>query len=260
MIDMTDLTEGDANFEMPAELIGHPARSAMLLALLDGRALPMSMLASEAGVAASTASEHLTKLTRGGLLRVRREGRRRYYELASTQVADALEALSRLAPRQPVRSLRADTRARALRLARTCYDHLAGHLGVAVMQSLLTSGMLVGGTGEHTRTPAGSDRLATPGHDVDYWLTPDGRHRLDDFGVRVRQTRRPLVRYCVDLTEQRHHLGGSLGAALLQRFEELDWLRPGSRAGQRALTVTPDGEHGFAEDFGIETGKLALPR
>ncbi|HET9895838.1 MAG TPA: helix-turn-helix domain-containing protein [Streptosporangiaceae bacterium] len=257
--DQTDQIEGDASFEMPAELIGHPARSAMLRSLLDGRALPMSMLASEAGVAASTASEHLTKLTKGGLLRVRPEGRRRYYELASSRVADALEALSRLAPRQPVRSLRADTRARALRLARTCYDHLAGQLGVEVMQSLLSSGMLAGGTGEHIRGSAGSDRLAAPGRDVGYWLTPDGRSRLDDFGVRVRQTRRPLVRYCVDLTEQRHHLGGSLGAGLLQRFEELDWLRPGTRPGQRALTITPAGEHGFAENFGIDTGRLAIP-
>ncbi|HWF81557.1 MAG TPA: helix-turn-helix domain-containing protein [Streptosporangiaceae bacterium] len=256
---MTDLMQGDASFELPAELIGHPARSAMLRSLLDGRALPMSMLASEAGVAASTASEHLTKLTKGGLLRVRPEGRRRYYELASSHVADALEALSQLAPRQPVRSLRTDTRARALRLARTCYDHLAGHLGVAVMQSLLASGVLVGGTGEHIRTSAGSDRLATPGHDVDYRLTPDGRCRLDDFGVRVRRTRRPLIRYCVDLTEQRHHLGGSLGAALLQRFEELDWCRPSNRAGVRALTITLDGEHGFAETFDIETRRLAVP-
>jgi DNA-binding transcriptional ArsR family regulator len=257
---MTDLTEGEAAFGLPAELIGHPARSAMLLALLDGRALPMSMLASEAGVAASTASEHLAKLTQGGLLRVRREGRRRYYELASAQVADALEALSKLAPRQPVRSLRADTRARALRLARTCYDHLAGHLGVAVMQSLLTSNVLIGGNGEHSRTAPGSDRLATPGRDVDYWLTPDGRRLLDDFGVRVQRTRRPLVGYCVDWTEQRHHLAGSLGAALLKRFQELGWLSCDTRAGRRELTITPDGERGFAESFSIDTSELAVPR
>jgi DNA-binding transcriptional ArsR family regulator len=124
---------GDADFAGPAELIGHPTRSAMLLALLDGRALPMSMLAGEAGVAASTASEHLTRLVRGGLLRVRQQGRHRYYELASTDVALALEALARLAPPRPVRSLRAGTRAEALRRARTCYDHVAGHLGVALM-------------------------------------------------------------------------------------------------------------------------------
>lgn len=256
---MTDLTLSDANFGIPAELIGNPARSAMLLALLDGRALPMSMLASESGVAASTASEHLTKLTRGGLLRVRREGRRRYYELASPQVAEALEALSLLAPRQPVRSLRPDSRAHGLRLARTCYDHLAGHAGVVVMQSLLVRDLLVGGTGEHVRTASGNDRLAAPGRDIDYWLTPDGRRWLDDFGLRVRPSRRPLVRYCVDLTEQRHHLAGGLGAALLQRFEELDWLRPGNRAGRRALTVTTDGEHGFAEAFGIESDRLVVP-
>jgi DNA-binding transcriptional ArsR family regulator len=255
---MTDSTEGDANFGLPAELIGHPARAAMLLALLDGRALPMSALASEAGVAPSTASEHLTKLTMGGLLRVRREGRRRYYELASSQVAEALEALSRLAPRQPVRSLRADTRARALRIARTCYDHLAGQLGVAVMQSLLASEVLTGGNGEHDREAPGTDRLAAPGSDVDYWLTSHGRRQLESFGLQVHRTRRPLVRYCVDLTEQRHHLGGSLGAAMLDRFKELDWLRCGNRVSRRVVAITPDGERGFAESFGIETDKLAV--
>jgi DNA-binding transcriptional ArsR family regulator len=117
------------HFAAPAELIGHPARAAILLALLDGRALPMSMLADEAGVAASTASAHLSRLVEGGLLRVRQEGRRRYYALASPKVAAALEALAQLAPVRPVRSLRAGTRAQALRVARTCYDHVAGHLG-----------------------------------------------------------------------------------------------------------------------------------
>lgn len=134
------VTEGEADFGTPAELIGHPARSAMLLALLDGRALPMSMLAGEAGVAASTASAHLARLVEGGLLRARPQGRHRYYELASPQVAEALESLARLAPPQPVRSLRAGTRAQALRVARTCYDHLGGHLGVALMRSLIDQG------------------------------------------------------------------------------------------------------------------------
>lgn len=105
---------GDADFGTPAELIGHPARSTMLLALLDGRALPISMLACEAGVAASTASGHLARLVQGGLPEVRQEGRHRYYELASSEVVVALEALARSAPPRPVSSLRAGTRARAL--------------------------------------------------------------------------------------------------------------------------------------------------
>jgi DNA-binding transcriptional ArsR family regulator len=246
------MREGDANFVAPAELIGHPARSAMLLALLDGRALPMSVLAGEAGIAASTASEHLAKLTEGGLLRVRPQGRRRYFELASPEVADALEALARLAPPHPVKSLRAGTRAHALRRARTCYDHLAGHLGVAVMRSLISKGVLVGGDGLHS--PRDGDRLASPGHDVDYRLSEDGRRMLSDLGVRVAPTRRRLIGYCVDWTEQRHHLGGALGAALLQRLDQLAWVRSGDRA--RALTITPSGDRGFAEVFGIDTERL----
>jgi DNA-binding transcriptional ArsR family regulator len=251
------MREGEANFVAPAELIGHPARSAMLLALLDGRALPMSMLASEAGIAASTASEHLTKLTEGGLLRVRPQGRRRYFELASPDVADALEVLARLAPPHPVKSLRAGTRSHALRRARTCYDHLAGHLGVAVMGRLIDRGVLAGGDGRHN--PSGGDRdwLASPGHDVDYRLTEAGRRMLRDFGVRVAPTRRRLVGYCVDWTEQRHHLGGALGAALLARLEELGWLDRDDRGAPRALTITAAGDRGFAEVFGIDTGSLS---
>lgn len=249
----------EANFVVPAELIGHPARSAMLLALLDGRALPMSVLASEAGVAPATASEHLAKLTDGGLLRVRPQGRRRYFELASGEVAAALEALSRLAPREPVRSLREGRSAHALRVARSCYDHLAGSLGVAVLGALLGDGALVGGDGLH-HPEAGRDWLASHGRgDVDYQLTDRGEERLDSSGVRVPPTRRRLIGYCVDWTEQRHHLAGALGAALLTRVRELDWVRPHDRTA-RALVVTDAGRTGFAETFGIDTAGLpAVP-
>ena len=250
---------GEANFVVPAELIGHPARSAMLLALLDGRALPMSMLASEAGVAASTASEHLSRLTEGGLLRVRPQGRRRYFELASPEVAHALEVLARLAPATPVRSLRDGTRAHALRLARTCYDHLAGHLGVAVMQSMLNSGILAGGDGIYRQSTASGDRLAAPGRDVDYRLTQHGRRTLDGFGLRVPPSKRRLVAYCVDWTEQRHHVGGALGAALLRRFTDLHWLDQGGKTA-RSLVITADGKEGFSKTFGIDTTTLLKPR
>jgi DNA-binding transcriptional ArsR family regulator len=252
------MKRGDAGFGVPAELIGHPARSAMLLALLDGRALPMSMLASEAGVAPSTASEHLAKLTEGGLLRVRPEGRRRYFELASTQVADALEVLSRLASPEPVKSLREGQGAYSLRLARTCYDHLAGSLGVAMMGSLITRRALLGGDGLHHARPGGRDRLAGQGRgDVDYQLSDSGRRLLDSFGVRLPDSKRPLVRYCVDWTEQRHHLAGALGAALLRHFRELDWVRPHRRTA-RALVIADVGRAGFGTVFGIDTTTLPL--
>jgi DNA-binding transcriptional ArsR family regulator len=241
---------GEADFAAPAELIGNPARAAILLALLDGRALPMSMLADEAGVGASTASAHLTRLVAGGLLQVRQEGRHRYYALASERVAAALEALARLAPVRPVRSLRAGTRAQALRVARTCYDHVAGHLGVAVMRSLLQHRALTGGDGLHHPEDAGRDHLAAPGRDLDYQLTDAGRRLFADLGVRIPEGRRRTVSYCVDWTEQRHHLAGAAGAALLARFEELGWV---ARKHHRALAITDEGRVGFHRYFGIDT-------
>jgi DNA-binding transcriptional ArsR family regulator len=251
---------GDADFGVPAEVIGHPARSAMLLALLDGRALPMSMLASEAGVAASTASEHLTRLVDAGLLRVRREGRHRYYELASAGVVEALEALSRLAPPRPVRSLRSGTRAQALREARTCYDHIAGHLGVALLGSLLGQGAVTGGDGEHHPVPEAADTLAAAGKDVSYEVTESGWALLGRLEVTMPTTRRRLTGYCVDWTEQRHHLAGAVGAALRSRLEQLGWLQTGAKGHRRALTVTSAGREGFADWFGIDATSLATPR
>lgn len=248
---------GEADFGAPAELIGHPARAAMLLALLDRRALPMSMLAGEAGVSPSTASAHLGRLVAGGLLRVRTEGRHRYYELASWDVVAALEALARLAPPRPVRSLRADTRARALRLARSCYDHVAGHLGVALMAALLEHDAVRGGDGLHHPEHARQDRLSAPGKDIDYRLTETGWALFERLGVVPAARRRRLVGYCVDWTEQRHHLAGASGAALLDRFQELDWLRRDAKAAPRALRVTAAGRRGFAEHFGIDTDGLA---
>lgn len=243
-------TGGDADFTAPAELIGHPARSAMLLALLDGRALPMSMLAAESGVAASTASAHLARLTEGGLLRVTRQGRHRYYELASPDVARALEALAVISPPRPVRSLRAGTRAHALRLARSCYDHLAGRLGVAMLDALLEQDAIAGDGRVLPGQPAG------PRRDARYALTPAGRELLARLGVRMQAGRRQEAGYCVDWTEQRHHLSGAAGAGLLARLEELDWVRRGARGVPRALTVTPAGWDGLARHFGLGAAEL----
>lgn len=245
---------GDADFAVPAELIGHPARAAMLLALLDGRALPMSMLAAEAGVAASTASAHLARLVDGNLLRVRPEGRHRYYELASAPVAAALEALAALSPPRPVRSLRAGTRAQALRYARSCYDHIGGNLGVALMGSLLGGGAITGGDGRHH--PGSGDRLATPGKSVDYRLTESGAAQLAGLGVTLPGGKRKTVGYCIDWTEQRHHLSGAVGAALLRHFTEWDWIIRDVRGIRRAVGVTDIGRDRFAEHFGIDTENL----
>ncbi|WP_235716908.1 ArsR/SmtB family transcription factor [Mycolicibacterium goodii] len=162
-------TATEADIASVAALLSDPARCKVLLALDDGRALPASVLAEEAGISSATASSHLAKLTDAGLLAVRSQGRHRYYRLAGPEVAALIEQLGRLAPARPVTSLREGTRAARLRSARTCYDHIAGRLGVQIMGRLLELEILTGGDGLFHAD--GADRLSAPGHDVTYELT-----------------------------------------------------------------------------------------
>ncbi len=226
--------------------IGEPdiARTRVLMALVDGRALAASVLAAEAGVSASTISEHLSRLVQAGLLSAERHGRSRYFRLSEAGMAQALACS---APTQPLRSLRAGTRANALRNARTCYNHLAGRLGVALMVGLLERGVLEGGDG----APTAEDRLSAPGHDVDYRLTPHGRRQLSDFGVDVAAVlrHRPAIRYCMDWSEQRHHLAGPLGTAVTDRLFALEWIRRTPR--RRAVVLTDAGRQGLHDAFGV---------
>jgi hypothetical protein len=225
------------------------------MALLDGRALPASVLAAEAGVAASTASEHLARLCEAGLLAVEPHGRHRYYRLASAPVARAVEALAVIAPPAPVRSLRQHTRAHALREGRLCYDHLAGRLGVTVMRALIANGWLRGGDGLYHPQSAPTDRLAAAGHDVEYRLTAHGAERFAGLGIdldKLSAASRPLIRYCLDWTEQRHHLAGGLGAALVDRLTALGWL---TRTPQRRVVrLTSDGKARLPGALGIGAG------
>lgn len=242
---------GDANIAAIASVLADPGRCRVLAALGDGRALPASMLAAEAGVAPSTASEHLARLVRAGLLTVERHGRHRYFRLAGPHVADLLEALARVAPPTPVRSLREGTRAHALRSARTCYDHLAGRVGVAVMDSLVERGHL-----EPDRYEDGlvaGDRLSAPGGAIRFGVTERGAAFLEEFGVDLHALppRRPAVRYCVDWSEQRAHLAGAVGAALTSRLFDLGWIRRAERS--RAVHVTDHGRKGFPDVFGVDT-------
>jgi hypothetical protein len=147
-----------------------------------------------------------------------------------------------------VRSLRQDTRARALREARTCYDHLAGRLGVRLMGTLIERGYLAGGDGEYDVDRNPGDHRAGYGHEVDYTLTPAGQEFLAQFGVRI-PPRRRLIRYCVDWSEQAHHLSGALGRGLLDRVTELGWIQ--RSAGSRAVKVTDAGREGLDQTFGI---------
>lgn len=240
---------GDADMAAVGALLADPGRCRILLALNDGRALPASRLATEAGVSASTASNHLSKLLAAGLLRVEPRGRHRYYRLAGPQVGQLIETLTQLAPTQPIRSLRQGTRAHALRQARTCYDHLAGLLGVAIMRALLDGGYLIGGNGDFHAERAVHDQFAGYGHDFDYHLTADGEAFLTDFGV-VLPTQRPVVRYCVDWSEQRHHLSGAIGRKLLNRLLELGWIH--RSPSNRAVHITDTGHAGLAATFRIQ--------
>lgn len=213
----------NADLASVGSLLAEPARAKVLMALNDGRSLPASMLASEAGVSPSTASHHLARLVDGGLLTVAPRGRHRYYALAGPQVAELLEAVARVAPVQPVTSLRAGTRAHALRYARHCYDHLAGRLGVAVAEALVVV------------------------RDDGLTVTEAGADRLQAIGVAARAGE--SARACLDWTEQRHHVAGALGRALLQRLLELDWLQ--RTPSTRALQLSDAGRAAVQLELGV---------
>ncbi len=233
-------------------LLADATRARIVTTLTDGRALPASVLAAESGVAASTASEHLSRLVDGGLLTVERSGRHRYYRLSNREVAAAIEALAVLAPARPVRSLRESTRAAALRRARSCYDHLAGRLGVAVTAGLLDHRALVrtdGGTGTERSQ---HDPISAPLREHPYELGPNAEPLFTEFGVDLAattHTRRPLLRFCVDWSEQRHHLSGALGAAVLTRMESAGWVE--RTATRRSLRVTDSGARVLDKVLGV---------
>jgi DNA-binding transcriptional ArsR family regulator len=211
-----------------AALFGDPGRAGMVMSLWDGTARPAGELARIAGVAPATASAHLARLVSGGLLRVERRGRHRYYRLAGPAVAQALESLAGvLSPHAPVAHV--EEAEDPIRRARLCYDHVAGRLGVAIGDALATKRWLA--------LDAGA-----------YVLGPAGRRGFERLGVDVaalERGRRPLLRSCIDWTERREHLGGALGAALANQLLERDWLR--RQRGVRTLLVTTAGRAGLRE-------------
>jgi DNA-binding transcriptional ArsR family regulator len=235
---------GDADLSAVSALVAEPARCRIMLTLGDGRALAASVLAAEAGIAPSTASAHLAKLVDGGLLDVERHGRYRYYRLTGPDVGALLEALARVAPRHEVRSLREDTHQRQMREGRLCYDHLAGRLGVAVHQHLVDDGSVIGHDGSFR---PGIDQLSSRGGDDLY--RPGRRSSrllvaLDvDVAAVAAASRRPLLAFCVDWTEQRHHLAGALGAAIATRMFECGWIERAPTP--RAVRLTDVGRQGL---------------
>lgn len=234
---------GDADLAALGAVLADRSRARVLLALGDGRALPASTLAAEAGIAASTASSHLARLADAGLIVATVHGRYRYYRLAGPAVGELIETLARLCPTVTVRSLREGTRAHAVRRARSCYDHLAGRLGVDLTAALITDGLLrVAGRAE----PDDRRSLASrPGV-----LTPAGRARLGTLGVALPDV--DVVRCCADWTEQRPHLAGPHGRALLAWLFDRHWVRRAPRG--RAVLVTEAGRRGLWAEFGIDAG------
>lgn len=223
-----------SNLEMAeiGALIGDPARANILAALADGRALTATELSYIARVTAQTTSGHLAKLHAANLLALARQGRHRYYRLASPLVAQMLESIMAVAALQlpPRRRLpsRIDDE---MRTARTCYDHLAGRLGVGLADALGARGQVVLSEDGGEVTAAGISFLAGFGAD----LAP------------ITGSRRPFCRTCLDWSERRWHIAGVVGAALCRRCLELGWIE--RRRDSRAVTITAAGRDGFAETF-----------
>ncbi|MGY4719840.1 ArsR/SmtB family transcription factor [Naumannella huperziae] len=234
-----------------AALFADRSRARLLSALLDGRRLPASRLAAEAGVSASTVSGHLARLTAAGVVEVEASGRFRFYRLAGPEVARVIESLSVLAGLPPVASLRGHTRAARLRAARTCYDHLAGRLGTAVLAALVRDGALVRTDGTDGLERAPGERLSAVVAKAPWALGPRAEQGFRRWGVDlpvVCAARREPIRSCLDWTEQRHHLGGGLGAALLDAVRGRGWIASGPRP--REVVITESGEGALTELLG----------
>lgn len=213
-----------------AALLGDPARANILTALMDGRALTVSELAQAAGVTLQTASGHLAKLDAANLLTAEKQGRHRYFRLSGPDVAQVLEALMGLAQRTGATRVRTGPKDAALRSARVCYDHLAGERGVALLRGARQQDLIEG--------------------EKDMALTEKGRAFFAGFGIdlaTLEKGRRPVCRACLDWSERHSHLGGALGAAILDRLIEKQWVR---RDAGRVLTFTCEGAEGFEATFG----------
>jgi DNA-binding transcriptional ArsR family regulator len=229
----------NARFAEIAALAGDPARVGMLHALLDGRALTATELARAAGVTPQTASGHLSRLTRAGLIAVHQQGRHRYHRLASAAVAQMMESIMQVAALAAPAPARMFTGPRdaALRNARTCYDHLAGRLGVALADALVEAGHVELADDAGLLTDSGSALLQRAGVDVAAMTT---------------SKKRVLCRPCIDWSERRPHLAGALGAALCSHCLDQGWIR--RIDGTRAVAVTRKGELGLREAFGVSLG------
>jgi DNA-binding transcriptional ArsR family regulator len=220
---------------MVASLVGDPARANMLTALMSGKALTASELAQEAGITPQTASSHLAKLEAGGLVEPEKQGRHRYYRLTDPDVAGVLEGLAGLAARAGHMRVRTGPKDPDLRRARICYDHLAGDLGVQMLDSLKAQKLVRQKKQDIELTVEGARFL---------------ERNLQISTDMLTHPRRPVCKACLDWSERRHHLAGTLGAALMARFTELKWAARDTTPGSRVVNVSRNGEKRFAALFG----------
>ncbi|WP_339293288.1 winged helix-turn-helix domain-containing protein [Paenibacillus sp. FSL W8-0187] len=222
------------NAALVASLVSDASRAAILTVLLDGRYHPASELAYMAKIKPQTASFHLSKMVAANLVTVEQQGRHRYYGIQNQEVAQVMETLLSITPSVEIRSLNQASETEAIRQARTCYDHLAGNLGIQLTNSLLSAGVI---------------------SEVEdqYMVTEKGENFFKEFQIdlsRVKRQRRSFAHRCLDWSERRHHLAGALGHALLERLLELHWIQRVPRT--RAIQITPEGKEGLKETFHID--------
>jgi DNA-binding transcriptional ArsR family regulator len=224
----------EADISAMAALIGDPTRAQILWALMSGLALPAGELAMTANVAPQTASAHLSKLLEGKLLKAEVQGRHRYYRLASAEISAVIEALASVAPRKKLQTAQQTEKNNPLRFARVCYNHFAGRLAVQINDALQERGLLA------------------LRRDKEYMITSKGQGWFTELGIdfaNMKSRRSAFARPCLDWTERRHHLAGTLGTALLQRFFELKWVARIDKT--RALRVTHKGQEQLSKLLGI---------
>jgi len=221
----------NSNVAQVVSLLGEASRASILTSLMDGRFHTATELAYMAGIKPQTASFHLSKLVEGNLVKADKQGRHRYFQLANTEVAALLESLLAISPPPEIRSLKQSNQLKLLQDARTCYDHLAGKLGVGLTESMVSAGYL-------------------EKEEKEFRVTLSGNQFLADFGVDLdvlKKKRRSFSHACIDWSERHHHLGGSLGNGLMVRLLELGWITQAPAI--RAVNITEAGKKGFKQFF-----------
>lgn len=226
------------NISKIAALLSDQTRSSILLSLMDGTIHPVSELAYIAKVKPQTASFHLHKMLEANLISVEKHGRHRYYRLISSDVATVIESMLNISPEPPVNSLRDSREKSAIHYARTCYDHLAGYMGVQITNSLIQQNII-------------------KKEGLNFEVTQEGNHFFQSFGINIdeqKKKRRAYARCCLDWSERQHHIAGALGNALLVKMLEQQWIT--RLPNTRAIKVTSNGSTQIKKNFGLDILKV----